>query len=393
MTENFKFKIINALAGFVGLSQALLIYVASTYFKQLSGSDEVGIFYFVAYFVVFFGLLNFHKLVIFFGKSIVLQLSMLGEIAMLLILIFTKSPMVGIIALICYLIFTNLINVSLDIILETFSHDRNSGRIRGYYLTLFNIGFVAGPLLTGYLLGRFNFVGIFLVLVVLKSIILAVAFWGLSNINHNFNGRDTIWGLLKKVYCHKNILRIYYISFALEFFYALMVVYSPIYLLSLGLSWENLGYIFAVMLVPFVFFEYPLGWLADKKWGEKKMIIFFLGWLAATTMLVFLTDSNQVWPWMLILLGTRIGAASISVLRDSYFYKKIDGEDVDMIDFFRTAAPVGFMLATGLSAILLKFTSLRAVFILVVIVVLSALLPAMRLKNNLCEAECKVINQ
>ena len=391
MEKTFKIKLVYGLAAFIGLSQALLVYIASSYFQQLSGRQGAGVFYFIAYLVIFIGLLNFHKLVKFLGKSIILQLCMLGEIIALLILIFSNSALLSIVALIGYLIFMDLVNVGLDIILETFSRDQSSGRIRGYYLTLYNLGYVFGPLISGFMLVHFNFVGIFMTLVIIKSIILAIAFWGLSGVNHNFNGRDSIIGIIKKVIVHKNILRIYYISFALEFFYAIMVIYSPIYLISLGLSWQNIGYIFSVMLIPFVFFEYPLGWLADKKWGEKKMLIFFIGWLAVTVFLVYLTKSNQVWVWMLILLATRIGAASVSVLRDSYFYKRIDGKDVDVIDFFRTAAPVGYMLATGLAAVILQLAVVKNVFLLVVIVVLLALVPALKLQNNRCEADCKKI--
>jgi hypothetical protein len=84
---------------------------------------------------------------------------------------------------------------------------------------------------------------------------------------------------------------------------------------------------------------------------------------------------------------TRIGAAIIEILRDSYFYKKIDGRDMDVISFFRTACSIGYISAAALSALLLVVFPMKYVFLLVAAATLAGLYPAFKLIDNKCEAE------
>src|SRR3989344_4944993 len=50
----------------------------------------------------------------------------------------------------------------------------------------------------------------------------------------------------------------------LQTFFHIAPLYIPLYLhTALGIPWSELGWMFAVMLLPFVFLEYPAGWLAD----------------------------------------------------------------------------------------------------------------------------------
>jgi MFS family permease len=181
-------------------------------------------------------------------------------------------------------------------------------------------------------------------------------------------------------------MKIYSISFVLEFFYALMIVYTPLYLLNFGLSWDQIGIIFTIMLIPFVVLEYPLGFIADKKFGEKEMIIAGLLVMGFSAGSIFFISSKAVWIWALVLLMTRIGAATIEILRDSYFYKKIDGRDIDLISFFRTARSTAYVFATAVSAISLVFFPLKSTFLLTAAVVLLGLYPAFKLVDNECEA-------
>lgn len=141
------------------------------------------------------------------------------------------------------------------------------------------------------------------------------------------------------------------------------------------------------MLIPFVVLQYPVGFLADKKLGEKEMLIFSIIFMAVSAGTVYFISSSNIWVWAAILLATRIGSSMLEVLRDSYFYKKIDGHDVDLINFFRTSMPVGCILATGISFPLLLFFPVKSVFLLVMAVVLSALVPAFLLVDNKCEKE------
>ncbi len=377
-----KTRAINPVSFFLGFSQAVLIYVMSTYFKQASGNENVGGFYFIAYIILLFILLNLYKLTRALGKTSIFLL-ILGLKIITLIFLSNLSPSIyGIIALMLYVLFSGLEWVSLDTLLESFSCDEESGRIRGKHLTILNTGFLLGPFISTQILGKFDFYGVFSFLLIFNILVFFYALLTLRDANEKPSVDISVVKLLKKVFKRKNVMAIYYISFVLEFFYALMIIYMPIYLLDLGLDWDRIGVIFTIMLMPFVFLQYPMGFLADKKMGERRLLIFALFIMATSTVIVYLTDSTSVLIWSLVMLGTRIGAAMVEILRDSYFYKRIDGNDVDLIGFFRTAMPVGYILAASCSFLLLLFLSLSSMFILSAVVVFSALIPAYYLVEN-----------
>jgi len=385
--EKNKVSLVNFISFLMGFSGAMLIYVMAYYFKIAAGTEDVGIFYFVSYVIVLIVLLNLHKIVRKLGKSNVFYFSILASIVSAALLVFFSPSVWGIALLMLYIIFINLSWVSLDVILESFSTDRMSGRIRGLHLTIINIGYLVGPFLSTRVLEKFDFQGIFIFLLFFNSLVLIFSLIGIRSVNHKFEAKLKTRDVLKKVFARKDILKAYYIAFVLDFFYALLIIYTSIYLLNRGISWSQIGIIFTIMLVPFVVLQYPVGFLADKKLGEKEMLIFSIILIAVSTGVIYFINSSSIWVWGAILLATRVGASMLEVLRDSYFYKKIDGHDIDLINFFRTSTPVGYILATGISFPLLLFFPLKSVFLLVVIVVLSALVPAFLLKDNKCEKE------
>jgi MFS family permease len=151
------------------------------------------------------------------------------------------------------------------------------------------------------------------------------------------------------------------------------------------MSWSEIGFIFFFMLIPFVVLQYPAGRIADMYIGEKELIIFSLVIMAIFTAVIPFIKTMDWILWALVLFGTRVGAAIIDVLRDSYFYKKVDAHNVSLIDFFRTARPIGIITASGISFVLLLFFSMKAVFFLLVFILLLAFFPAFRLHDSNAE--------
>ena len=380
-------RIINVISFLMGFSQSILIYTVSTYFKEASGVENVGIFYFISFAAVLFILLNLYKLTQKTGSIFVFHLSMVANVAFISALIILPKTLWGVAAMILYLISVSITWASLDVVLESFSVDKMSGRIRGLYLTLFNAGFVLGPLLASKLLVQYDFSGMFFVSLIFAMFILLFSAFGLRGArNVSFPKRkEGIRKLISKSLGQKNISRIYYISFVLDFFYALMIVYAPIYLLDRGFSWDQLGIAFTIMLIPFVLVQYPAGILADKKIGEKEMIILAILVMGISSFLFFLSSSKDILVWAVILFATRVGAALVEILRDSYFYKQVDGSRADVIDFFRTAQPVAYIAAAVFSTLILWTFPLKYVFLLLALVIFSALWPALRLTDSQVE--------
>lgn len=382
-----KLRLVGFISFLLGFSQSLLIYVESSYFKLSIGNENVSVFYFLAYAVSLLGLLNMHKIIRRLGKSTAFFLFFFLQICALAVLIMVPPSVLGIVLLMINIITAYLMYVILDIIMEAYSEDRKSGRIRGFHLMIVSIGFMLGPILSTRILEKYDYSGLFLLSMLISMVIFVIGLVGLGGGNKKFDGNITVRDLVKKIFVNKNLMRIYWVSFVLEFFYALMTVYTPLYLLDRGLGWSQIGVIFTVMLVPFIFINYPVGIIADKKLGEKEMIIFALFAMAFSTASIFFINSNSVFIWSMVLFLTRVGAAMIETLRDSYFYKRIDGDDMDIISFFRTSKSVAYIAATAVSAMLLVVFSIKIVFIFLAGVLLLALYPAFTLVDNKCEAE------
>jgi MFS family permease len=388
-SEKRKIKLISFISFLTGFSQAVIVYVMSYYFKLASGTENVSFFYTATFILSLILLFNLHKLVKKWDKSRVFFFVILTKIIVLVSLTLVEPSFWSIALLGFYLILNSLEWTMIDVILESFSRDHLSGRIRGLHLTILNLGFLCGPFLSAKILAAADFRGIFILVLIINALAFVLALVGLRKVNHQFNQNLKVKELIKKVWKRKDILNIYYISFVLEFFYALMVIYTPLYLLDLGFSWEKIGIIFTFMLIPFVVLQYPAGILADKKIGEKELIIASIIMMATATTLVYFTQSKSLFTWSLILFATRIGAALIEILRDSYFYKRVSGYDVDLINFFRTSMPLAYVISTFLSGMVLIFLPIKFAFLIVAIVVLSALYPAWKLVDNPCEEELK----
>lgn len=382
-----KLRLITFISFLLGFSQSLLIYIESSYFKLSLGSENVSVFYFMAYVVALAFLLNMHKIIRFMGKSTAFFLFFFLQICAMAVLIMVDPSVLGIFLLMINIITAYLMYVILDIIMESYSEDKKSGRIRGLHLTMISLGFMLGPIISTRILEKYDYAGLFFVSMLISMLIFVISLVGLSGGNKKFEGNITIRDLAKKIFINKNLMRIYWISFVLEFFYALMIVYTPLYLLDLGLSWTQIGFVFTIMLIPFIIIEYPVGIIADKKIGEKEMIIFALFLMAFSTLSIFFVTSKSVFLWGFVLFLTRIGAAMIESLRDSYFYKKIDGDDMDVISFFRTSRSVAYVIATAISAMLLIVFPVKAIFLFVAIVIFAALYPAFYLVDNKSEDE------
>ena len=381
-----KIKFIDLVSFIAGFGQALFLYITSNYFKMAAGTENVGFFYFIAFSVMLVIFLNLHKIVRRIGQGDLFFLAIFGQAAVTLGLFFVSPGFWGIVLVIAYIILVNLVWLALDLILESYSSDRWSGRIRGKFLVLMNAGIFFGPLVSAVILQKYDYYGIFLALLIFNVVVGIIGLVAFAGARQRFRGQLSVLAVLKKAGKRKNIRRIFFISFVLEFFYALMIIYTPLYLLRLGFSWEQIGLIFTVMLLPF-FLQFHIGLLADKKLGEKEMLTAAIALMAIATLAIYFITSRQIIVWAVILFATRVGAAFIEVLRDSYFYKRIDGRDVDLINIFRAARPAAYIFATAASTLLLFVYPLRSIFLLIALVVFLAFWPALRLTDNKSERE------
>ena len=109
-----KLKVINIMSFLMGFSQAVLVYVVSSYFKQASGTDNVSLFYLFSYLIVLIVLLNFHKLVKRFGKFNLFFISFAVKTFFIASLMALPISMFSALFLMSYIIFSSIFLANYD---------------------------------------------------------------------------------------------------------------------------------------------------------------------------------------------------------------------------------------------------------------------------------------
>lgn len=296
----------------------------------------------------------------------------------------TTHPIVIVALFIVHTACVRALLVDMDVFLESTSENDESGTVRGTFLTIANAALILSPLLIGLLLGDTNnYSRVYF----FSAAILIPALFLLSFSYRHF--KDPVYkptpllAALKKLIHRPALARIAYIDFTLRFFYAWMVIYSPLYLHTyMGMPWSEIGIIFTIMLIPFALFTLPLGTLADKVYGEKEILVAGLSILAISTIALFFIKTPAFFVWTMALLLTRIGAASVEIMNETYFFKNIGPEEADMVSVWRAIEPFAYVVASIIAGLLLFVLPLHVLFPALGVLVISALPVALKLEDT-----------
>ncbi len=373
------------LAAFIlAVTLAQIAYIQSTFLNQFFNLEIVSLIFFIAYIITFITINEYPNIIAKFNNLHTAVAVFILEILSLLTFIFLPYAPLIFVAFIFYIICTNIIFINFDIFLEAQTKDTETGRIRGLYFTIYNIGWIVSPFISGQILEKLGFNWLFtLVIFLILPIILILLTTFKRFKNHyarkHFKVATTIKELLKR----PNLEKIFYIAFLLQFFYAIMTIYMPIYLnQTLGLHWNEIGIIFTIMLLPFIILEIPAGYLADKYFGEKEILTIGLLITALAAIIVFFTQTTSVLIWSIILLFSRVGASLIEIMRESYFFKKIDVQDLELINAFRSTMPLAYIFAPLVAALVLYFKPINYIFLFLGLIILTGLYFSLTLKDT-----------
>lgn len=371
------------LAGFLlSIPIALTSYINSSILEIYITKDYLGIIYVIASIITIIGMLQMPKILNRLGNRFTtLLFSLLFLLSLILLALGTKNFIV-LSAFIIYFVSANFVFASLDIFIEDFSKDSKIGRIRGVYLTIINSAWIISQMISGSIIAKSSFQGIYLLSALFMALVCVIFALFLRDFKDPKYEKVSIFKTILFFFQKKNILKIYLVSLILRFFYAWMIIYTPIYLREyLGFDWSQIGIIFSIMLLPFILLEFPLGKLSDRI-GEKKMLTIGFLIISLSTLMIpfFLTKSLSLWA--LVLFITRIGAATIEIMSESYFFKSITEEEADVLGFFRNTNPLSFIIAPLLAIpVLLIVPSFQYLFYVLGAIMLGGFLISLRLKD------------
>jgi len=372
------------LLGFAfSLHVAIPTFINSSFLSNYLQEDIVGALYTLGSLFSLIVLINATKILSRFGNYKTLLSLIVLEIIALLTLAFADSLLFIAPAFIIHLVAIVFAVLNIDLFLEFFSSDSNTGEIRGKILTSANFAWVISPVIAGFILTNGDYWKIYLTSAVIISFVFLLTLFKFKNFEDPIYDDVPFWGTLKIVRNDKSLYNIFISSLILRFFYAWMVIYTPIYLHShLNFAWDQIGIILTIMLLPFIIFQFPLGRLADKLWGEKEILsIGFVIMSLATISLTFITSTSIV-VWASVLFISRIGASAVEIMTESHFFKHIDATDAHVLSFFRNARNISYVIGPAVASVFLYFFEYKYLFLVLGLIVLIGLKYSLSLKDT-----------
>lgn len=276
-----------------------------------------------------------------------------------------------------------LIGFSLDIFLEGYSAGHNVGTIRGLYSATINASWVMGPLIGSILInGTSDYRSTYLASLAILFPLLYLVYRNFPRFHDPDYTHPSPWQLIKNIANNRSLTKLFYINIILNTFYSWMVVYSPIYLnKNIGFSWEEIGIIFVIMLLPFPLIQYPLGKMTDKRYGEKTIMAIGFAIMGVATIFLSLFEVKDLAVWAILFLVTRIGAAMAEIMMEVYLFKTISTTDASVLGSFRLTRPMSFFFSSSIMIIGLLILDFRSMFIVIGLFSLLALLPILTIKD------------
>jgi MFS family permease len=348
---------------FFNLSSAIPTYVNSSFLAKFTGNGLVGIIYTASSILALAAFIEMSGILRRFGNFKTTMGLLFIEMLSLAGLAFGNNTIAIISSFLLNFVIIALINFTLDVFLEEFSNDRHTGKIRGTFLTIENTAWLIAPLLASWILQDSLYSHIYMVSGLLLIPVTLIVFGGLHTVKDPQFQRISFWKSFGAVWAQRDVKSILLVQFFLQFFYAWMVIYTPIYLHQVvGFDWSTIGIIFTVMLTPFVLIEIPLGKLADKIGEKKALALGFIIMGFATGSIAFVTDHNP-YIWAAILFMTRVGAATVEVMSDAYFFKHVEAANTQTISFSRMMRPLAYVIGPVVATILFLALDMKGLFI------------------------------
>lgn len=355
---------------FVATYASIPAYINSSFLKNFLGERGVGWLYAIISLITIFLMFGAPRLINRLGdKKTLLLFASLSFLSIIPLSFPSLKTIPLLVAFSFYIILGYLTRYALDVYLENISIDQETGFIRGLYLTFFNFSWLISPMIAAYLLTLGGYRSVYGVAGLTLIPFCLIVFFKLKENKLVKNLDSTVRSEIKYLWSSqtrtaKNIKDILAIDFLLNFFYAIMVVYMPLYLHDhVGLAWTEIGLIFTIMLTPFVFLGLPLGKIADRWSGEKEILIGGLIVIVLSTMAITFLKTTDWLPWAIILFLTRIGAATIEIMKESYLFKKIDGVNTGIISLSRINVPLSYLIGPIFATAMLFLFPMQNMFL------------------------------
>ncbi len=311
------------------------LYATSTYLHVYFGSTTISALYVVASFLTLLASIHIAKYIKRFHTYNFTLGLVLAEILVMLAFAMTSNPFfIGLFFVIHFCLQT-ILYICINVFVETFSKHAETGSVRGIFLVLLNLGIVISPIIGGIVLSRGSFAALYLVATAFLLPFIYFLHQYMRHIKEPAYHRIDMVSAFMGAWRNRDLKGALIAALTLECFYAVMVIYSPMYLASIGIPLIiYLSVILPFALLPFVVLPYELGWLADTKIGEKELLVLGLIIVAISLFLMVIITTPNIFVWIALFVFSRIGAACVETMAYTYYFKKVKAEDASLTALF-----------------------------------------------------------
>lgn len=252
---------------------------------------------------------------------------------------------------------------SFGIIVKDKSPEKQLARNEGLMYSFWNVAWVIGPLIAGYISESFGIRLIFVLAAIF--VLIAALIFKISGI------RDA--NIKKKV--HKNLIKnfidffkdkdrtkAYILGGGVNLWWVFIYLFMPLYIIRQGLDTLWVGYFLFAVAVPLIIFTFPFAKLAGKI-GFKT--IFKIGFLIPGILAITCFFINNVYVVLGILACASVGLAMLESTTEAYFFDVTKEKDEPRFyGPYNTTIEVNHFIGKILAATLLIFLPFEYIFLL-----------------------------
>ncbi|PIN94376.1 hypothetical protein COU53_03760 [Candidatus Pacearchaeota archaeon CG10_big_fil_rev_8_21_14_0_10_30_48] len=296
-------------------------------------------------------------------KSVIFSYSLLVIAATYFLFSLNSNLIIFIILSIVLTIVTTFRITSFGLIIKDASGKSKLSENEGLMYTFLNVAWIIGPLITGYILAKSGVSPIF----VLAGVFMILGFilTKISDLKNYHIQKKVDKDLLKNFFSffkNKDRFILYMVGGGISFWWDLIYLFMPLYILRNNLSGMWIGYFLFAVPIPLILFEYKFSKIAGKK-GFKKF--FKIGYLIPAIIgLICFFITDIFWMMGLLVLAS-IGMAMLEPTVETYFFNiSTKKEEQRYYGPYNTKVEIFGFLGKALPSALLLFLPFKYIFLL-----------------------------
>jgi MFS family permease len=269
---------------------------------------------------------------------------------------------------------------NIDLYLPRLQEKESLAQMAGKLGAIYNVAWVAGPLLGAWLAQKTGQPSVFLAACGASALAFLCLPWhGLPRANLG-EGLNNPLNSIRVFVGDRHRVQAFINGLGIDFVYGSWFLLVLFLEEKLRLDIWTIGLITGVIGIPWVLLEVPIGKAADRLISSRTL--FTIGYILMAISMVFMGQTTQVWSFFVLYLLAVIGSCGLEQTNIPYFIKSLSKEDLGLLSIFLLKMPLGRLVAPFIATALLTRFDINTVISLFGIITLLFALNALLLPKK-----------